>query len=114
MLRICCCTASRNNYKALLEYIRKGGFLACNYASGDPLDSLYETYRDAVLSDIARLGMDEIAFRAIIERVVRSYGSRVSEQTIARETSIRSHNTVASYLELAEDLFIINKDIQKY
>lgn len=93
--------------RALLGYIRKGGFLACNYASGDPLGSLYETYRDAVLSDMARLGRDEIAFRAIMERVVRSYGSRISEQTIARETSIGSHNTVASYLELAEDLFII-------
>ena len=93
--------------RALLEYVRRGGFLATNYAEGDPLSSLYEVYKDAVLSDIAKLGKDERVFRQVVERVVDFYGTRVSENTIAKSTNIGSHNTVASYLSLAEDLFVL-------
>ncbi|WP_373279950.1 ATP-binding protein [Metallosphaera hakonensis] len=41
--------------RALMEYLRKGGFLATNYVEGDPLPPLYEIYKDAVLSDLAKL-----------------------------------------------------------
>ncbi|MGC8636525.1 MAG: DUF4143 domain-containing protein, partial [Thermoprotei archaeon] len=40
--------------------------------------------------------------RAVIEK----YASRVSENSIAKETSAGSHNTVASYLDLSEKLFL--------
>ncbi|AWS00474.1 AAA family ATPase [Metallosphaera hakonensis JCM 8857 = DSM 7519] len=93
--------------RALLEYVKRGGFFATNYVKGDPLDSFYETYKDSVLSDIAKLGKDERTFREIIEKIIESYGSRISENTISKETSIGSHNTVASYLDLAENLFLL-------
>ncbi len=93
--------------RALLEYVKKGGFLAANYAAGDPLNPLYETYKDAVLSDLAKLGREERIFREIAEKVVDFYASRISENTIAKETSIGSHNTVASYLELLQNLFVL-------
>ncbi len=93
--------------RALLEYIKRGGFFATNYVKEDPLNSFYETYKDAVLSDIAKLGKDERIFREIIEKIIDSYGSRISENTIAKETSIGSHNTVSSYLDFAENLFLL-------
>ncbi|AEE93033.1 AAA+ family ATPase [Acidianus hospitalis W1] len=93
--------------RALLVYVRKGGFLATNYVGDDPINSLYEVYKDAVLSDLAKLGRDERIFKEILGKIVESYGSRISENTIAKETSIGSHNTVASYLDLSEKLFIL-------
>ena len=93
--------------RALLDYVMRGGFLATHYVEGDPLNSLYEVYKDAILSDIAKLNKDERIFKQVIERVIDTYGSRVSENAIAKTTSIGSHNTVASYLDLSEDLFIL-------
>ncbi|MEM1626856.1 MAG: ATP-binding protein [Sulfolobaceae archaeon] len=93
--------------RALLEYLKRGGFFATNYIEGDPLNSLYEVYKDAILSDIAKLGRDERFFREIVEKVIDFYGTRISENSIAKETRIGSHNTVSSYLSLAEDLFIL-------
>ncbi|WP_221290569.1 ATP-binding protein [Stygiolobus caldivivus] len=93
--------------RGLLDYVKRGGFLATAYTDGDPLNSLYEVYKDAVLSDMAKLGKNERAFREVVEKVIDFYGSRVSENTIAKETGIGSHNTVASYLSLAEDLFVL-------
>lgn len=93
--------------KALLEYVKRGGFLATNYVTGDPLNSLYETYKDAILSDLAKLGREERVFRELAEKVLDFYASRISENMIAKETSIGSHNTVASYLELLQNLFVL-------
>jgi len=93
--------------RALLEYLKRGGFFATNYIKGDPLASFYETYKDAILSDLAKLRKEERIFREIIEKIIDSYGSRISENTIAKETSIGSHNTVSTYLDLAENLFIL-------
>jgi predicted AAA+ superfamily ATPase len=93
--------------KALLEYVRRGGFPATGYVAGDPLNSLYETYKDAILSDLAKLGREERVLREVVEKIVDFYASRISENTIAKETSIGSHNTVASYLELLENLFVL-------
>ncbi|WP_373279951.1 DUF4143 domain-containing protein [Metallosphaera hakonensis] len=42
-----------------------------------------------------------------MEKIIESYGSRISENTVAKRTSIGSHNTVSSYLNLAEDLFVL-------
>jgi predicted AAA+ superfamily ATPase len=93
--------------RALLEYIKRGGFLATAYVKGDPINTLYETYRDAILSDLAKLGREERLFREVAEKVLDFYSSRISENTIAKETSIGSHNTVASYLELLQNLFVL-------
>ncbi|WP_252896920.1 hypothetical protein [Metallosphaera hakonensis] len=68
--------------RALLEYVKRGGFFATNYVKGDPLDSFYETYKDSVLSDIAKLGKDERTFREIIEKNNR----------ILRFKNIRKHD----------------------
>ncbi|MFP3205354.1 MAG: ATP-binding protein [Metallosphaera yellowstonensis] len=93
--------------RALMEYVKRGGFFTTNYVDGDPLNVLYEVYKDAVLSDLARLGRNERTFKEIMAKIVESYGSRISENTIAKRTSVGSHNTVSSYLDLAEKLFVL-------
>jgi predicted AAA+ superfamily ATPase len=93
--------------RALFEYVKRGGYIATQQVVDDPIHPLYDTYKDAVLSDLAKLNRDERVFREILEKVVDYYGSRVSDNTIAKDTSIGSHNTVASYLELAENLFLL-------
>ncbi|MGC9174971.1 MAG: ATP-binding protein [Thermoprotei archaeon] len=91
---------------ALSRYLITGGFLASAYKEGDPLPSVYETYKDAMLSDLAKLGREERYFKEIMRAVIEKYASRVSENSIAKETSAGSHNTVASYLDLSEKLFL--------
>lgn len=91
---------------AFNRYLASGGFLASAYVEGDPLPAVYERYKDAVLADLARLGREERYFREVMRSVVEKYASRISDNSIARETSMGSHNTVASYLDLAEKLFV--------
>jgi predicted AAA+ superfamily ATPase len=90
---------------ALLRYAERGGFFATNLID-NPLE-LYGVYKDATLSDIAKLGRDERIFTDIMGEIVDFLGSRISENTIAKKTSIGSHNTVKNYLELGEKLFIL-------
>ncbi|MCH1771563.1 MULTISPECIES: ATP-binding protein [Metallosphaera] len=87
--------------KALLSYVERGGFFATNLSSA----SLYETYRDTVLSEIAKTGRSEALFKQVISRIIESYGSRISDNGISKEISV-SHTTVSEYLELLERLFI--------
>lgn len=97
--------------RALLSYVMTGGLLAPSYSfkfSGhDPLDSLFETYRDASISDIAKLERSQKFFREILNVLVTSYSTRLSANSIASKTSVGSHKTVESYLELMEQLFLI-------
>lgn len=90
--------------KALLEYVKKGGYFATNLVN-DPI-SLYEIYKDAILSEILKANKDELLFKQIVRKIVESIGSRISDNTIAKEISV-SHNTVSDYLETMEKLFII-------
>ena len=97
--------------KALLEYVQSGGLLAPSYRlqknKEDPLESLFETYRDASISDIAKLERSQKFFREVTGVLISSYASRISANSIAQNTSIGSHKTVESYLELMEQLFLI-------
>ncbi|MHB1709698.1 MAG: ATP-binding protein [Thermoplasmataceae archaeon] len=96
---------------ALSAYVTTGGLLSPSFSFRttriDPLDSLFETYRDASISDIAKLDRSQKFFREILNALITSYSSRISANSIARNTSIGSHKTVESYIELMEQLFLI-------
>lgn len=91
---------------AFRRYIERGGYFSTNSVE-DPME-LYPVYRDAIVSDIARLGKDVEYFKEIMRQVIEKYATRVAENTIARELSIGSHNTIGAYLELSEKLFILS------
>ncbi|QXJ35229.1 putative P-loop NTPase [Saccharolobus shibatae] len=90
--------------KALLEYVRRGGFFATSF-SENPL-SLYEAYKDAILSEFLKTERKESVFKVIIRKIIESYGSRISENTIAKDVNV-SHTTIGDYLDVLEKLFII-------
>lgn len=90
--------------KALLEYIRRGGFFATSF-SENPL-SLYEAYKDAILSEFLKTERKESMFKVIIRKIIESYGSRISENTIAKDVNV-SHTTIGDYIDVLEKLFII-------
>ncbi|WP_338604571.1 ATP-binding protein [Sulfolobus tengchongensis] len=90
--------------RVLLEYIKRGGYLATNFVD-DPM-SLYETYKDAIMTEFFKTNKNEIIFKQIIRKIVESIATRITENSIAKEISI-SHNTVSDYLEILEKLFIV-------
>jgi len=90
--------------KALMEYVKRGGFFATSFAE-NPL-SLYEVYKDAILSEFLKSERKETLFKFLARKIIERYGSRISDNSIARELSI-SHTTVADYLDIMEKLFII-------
>ena len=95
---------------ALESYLLTGGFLAAAEAwaegGGDPFDRYYETYKDALLTDVAKSGRSEKTFRQVMHGVIGKYGSRYSANSIATEMSIGSHSTVEEYLDFAQRLFL--------
>ncbi len=94
---------------ALNNYLLSGGFLWPSYLleNSDPLSQLFEIYKDALLSDISKLEKSQKYFKAIMDQIITGYSSRLSANSIAQNTSIGSHKTVANYLEIMEGLFII-------
>lgn len=95
----------------------RGGFLMSFYFNGwpqartqgnsDPFDALYETYKDGTLTELVKSGKSEKTFREVMSGILLGYGSRISSNSIAKDTSIGSNKTVESYLEMMEQLFLI-------
>jgi len=103
---------------ALESYaFRSGGFLMSFYfginpvgkqpSSNDPFDALYEVYKDGAITEIVKSGKSERTFREIMSAILTRYGSRISSNSIAKDTSIGSNKTVESYLGMMEQLFLI-------
>ena len=94
---------------ALEQYLITGGFLWPSYEvrDSDPLDRLYEIYKDAIIGDISKLDKRQLYFKEIVEQMISGYTSRLSANSIAQNTSIGSNKTVEAYIEIMQDLFIV-------
>ena len=90
--------------KALMEYVRRGGFFATSFVYNPLL--LYEVYKGAILSELLKSERKETLFKFIARKIIESYGSRISDNSIAKELLI-SHTTVSDYLDIMEKLFIV-------
>jgi len=90
--------------KALLEYVKRGGFFATSFVD-NPL-SLYEAYKDAILSEFLKSERKESIFKFLTRKIIESYGSRISDNSIAKELSV-SHSTVSDYLDIMERLYLV-------
>ena len=98
--------------KYMDTYLRyTGGYLTASYAynrtKGDPFDSYYEIYKDAIISDIAKAEKSQQMFKETMYGIMISYGSTFSANSISKKTSIGSHKTVEEYLEIADKLFTL-------
>jgi uncharacterized protein len=97
---------------ALSRYLRFGGLPAAvaEAVSGlpEPSRSVKRVVRDSLVKELQRRGASLPAGNALLERVVRSLGSKISWSGMAREMDVPlgrgsgrpSHQTVRDYIEL--------------
>jgi predicted AAA+ superfamily ATPase len=98
--------------RALAAYLKFGGLPAAvaEAASGapDPSETLKRVLHDSLIREVQRRGASIPAAHALLERVLRSLGSRTDWSRMAREMDVRlgrgrgsaSHHTLRSYMEL--------------
>jgi len=96
--------------KGYLEnFLLTGGFIQSinDYAANNKIGiDIYQQYLSWILGDLAKLGKKEIYSRQIFEQIFKVMASNVGFDTIAKKTSIDSHLTVGSYLDVMESSFI--------
>ncbi len=97
---------------ALRRYMRFGGLPAAvaEAASGatEPSEQVKRVLYDSLVRELQRKGSSVVATHALLERVVRSLGSKISWSSMAREMDVPlgtsgalpSHQTVRDYIEL--------------
>jgi hypothetical protein len=71
-------------------------------------EQLFRTYVDVVLGDVMRWDKREPYLRQIVERIVERQGTPVGWETIARDTDIAHHSTVADYVQTLSDSFVLS------
>ncbi len=92
------------------DYLVTGGFprpLNDLRRSGRIARETYELYVRALAGDLARWGHAERTARELLAGIVAKVGTPVSWRTLAAETDIGSHNTVAKYVETLERTFVV-------
>lgn len=98
--------------RALRRYLRFGGLPAAvgEAISGatDPSERTKRVLSDSLVSELQRKGASVAASHALLERIVRSLGSKISWSAVAREMDVPlgrgksrpSHQTLRDYVEL--------------
>ena len=96
--------------KCLDNFLLTGGFIQAinNFSQNAHISiDIYLQYLSWVLGDLAKLGRKESYSRQIFEQIIKIITKNVGFDTIAKKTSIDSHQTVESYLDVMESNFII-------
>jgi uncharacterized protein len=91
-------------------YLTCGGFPRSIYAYMDDQmvsEEIYDIYWNWLISDIAKIDRSQMTCSSVLLGVLKSYGSRLSLNSIAKEMKIGSHVTVREYLEILEELFVL-------
>ena len=82
---------------AIDEYIRKGRIS----------EDVYKIYVDSVVGDIVRWDKREIYLRQILRRIFETIGNAIGWNTLKENTDISSHNTIADYVDILKDSFVL-------
>ncbi len=100
------------NLKKELEiYMTCGGIprVINEYEINKQIDEeIYNTYKDWIVSEIAKHGRKEYFAKSILLRIIKSIGSDLSYNSFIQDLSIGSHNTIHDYLDFLEQSFIVN------
>ena len=94
----------------LADYLLTGGFprpLNDLRKAGRIPGETYDLYIRALTGDLARWGHDERTARELLAGVVEKLGTPLSWRTLAEETDVGSHNTVAKYVGDLERTFTL-------
>lgn len=95
--------------KLFHQYILTGGFpqLINDYASESRIDDLkYDIYRDWIDGEITKAGRSVNFTYQILSRVLESRSSQLNWESIAKNSTIKSHTTISEYIDLLDSLFI--------
>jgi hypothetical protein len=93
------------------DYLLTGGIppaIDAYAVHGSIPSSIYDTYVTAMLGDATRWQKKETKMAQIVQRLVESLTSRVSWQSICKQTDFGSHHTVEEYVGVLESSFTIS------
>lgn len=97
--------------KFLMIYLSCGGYLNSAYElieKGSIPEETYEIYVRWILGDLSKLGKKERLFRSVVNGIIRMYSSSYSISALAKEMEIPAHSTLSEYLDVLDDLMLIN------
>ncbi|MGD0451701.1 MAG: ATP-binding protein [Candidatus Bathyarchaeia archaeon] len=92
------------------NYLLTGGIarVADEYLKHNEIsESIYKTYVDVVLGDLAKWGKRETYLRQVMSRIIETLGNPIGWNTLRQGTDIASHNTVAEYVDTLSDSFVL-------
>lgn len=92
------------------QYLITGGFpLVINefFTSKTIPDYVYELYSKWVTGDIVKWGKQEKILIQLLRSVITKQSSAISWDSLAKDSEIKSHKTVSSYVEVLENMFVL-------
>ncbi len=96
--------------EALEKYFRIGGFPLAIAEAGENSTKTTKTEKlieKWILGDIAKIGKNESYTKDIISQIVQTMTSTMSAHKLAQRTQVGSHHTIADYLQVLEDMFVV-------
>lgn len=104
--------------RELEEYLLCGGYLtAINdmESEGRILPATFNIYSDWIRGDVLKRGKKEQFLREIFTGIIKSYGSQISWNSLAKELSIEHPATVADYIEMlgGMDVLLVQSALQE-
>ena len=92
------------------QYLITGGFpLVINefFTSKKIPDYVYELYFKWVIGDITKWDKQEKILIQLLRSVINKQSSAISWDSLAKDSEIKSHKTVSSYIEVLENMFVL-------
>ena len=92
------------------QYLITGGFpLVINefFSNKKIPDYAYEIYAKWIIGDIVKWGKQEKILMQLIRAIISKQSSAISWDSLAKESEIKSHKTVSTYVEDLENMFAL-------
>jgi len=100
-----------NKLKILFEkYLITGGIpLVINeYETNKEIPNyIYDLYYSWIIGDVLKEGKTEQTLKEIFKSILVCYTTSVSWDSLAKRSSVKSHITISSYIELLSNLFVV-------
>lgn len=96
--------------EGLLRYFHVGGFPIAIAEAGESSTKTKKSLRTIekwVLGDIAKVNKNELYGKGILSQVAVTMSSNMSTSKLAQRTQVGSHHSIADYLALLEDMFVL-------
>lgn len=92
------------------RYTATGGIpLAINEYSenGEFPPFIYDLYYSWIVGDVIKEGKNEQTLKEVMKGILQTYSTPISWDSLAKRSSVRSHVTIASYIEVLTHIFVL-------